>query len=116
MEQKAFALIQEKLQEALSEQGFRPAEPLETENGTAVLFSTGEVGYALFYEEKTKRFVLRSTMMKTEKEPGDFRDLSVWLFDGAENTMAAARTRKTMPIRSFSSTGSWRFSRSSRKR
>lgn len=92
MEQKAFELIQNKLQEALAEQGFSQATPLEAENAKAVMFTTGEVAYGLFYEMKQKRFVLRSTTMKTAKEPGDWRQLSVWLYDEKENTMADAES------------------------
>lgn len=87
LEQKAFEFIQNKLQEALSEQGFGEAVALEAENAKAVMFTTGEVAYGLFYELKQKRFVLRSASMKTPKEPGDWRQLSVWLFDEKENDM-----------------------------
>ena len=73
MEQKAFELIQEKLQAALNEQGFGEAVALETDNGRGVMFTTGEVAYGLFYETKQRRFVLRSATMKTPKEPGDWR-------------------------------------------
>ena len=59
MEQKAFELIQEKLQAALNEQGFGEAVALETDNGRGVMFTTGEVAYGLFYETKQRRFVLR---------------------------------------------------------
>lgn len=52
MEQKAFELIQEKLQAALNEQGFGEAVALETDNGRGVMFTTGEVAYGLFYETK----------------------------------------------------------------
>ena len=92
MEQRAFELIQEKLQEALSEQGFRSAVEMEVENGRAVLFSTVEVGYGLFYEAKQTRFVLRSTTMKNDKEPGQFRELSVWLFDPETSELSDAES------------------------
>lgn len=42
MEQKAFELIQEKLQAALNEQGFGEAVALETDNGRGVMFTTGQ--------------------------------------------------------------------------
>lgn len=92
LEQKAFELIQTKLQEALSEQGFRDAVPLESENGKAVMFSTGEVAYGLFYETKQKRFVLRSASMKNDREPGDWRQLSLWLFDEKEHDLHDAES------------------------
>ncbi len=92
MEQKAFELIQEKLQAALNEQGFGEAVALETDNGRGVMFTTGEVAYGLFYETKQRRFVLRSATMKSPKEPGDWRQLSMWLFDEGENTMQDAES------------------------
>ena len=57
-----------------------------------VMFTTGEVAYGLFYETKQRRFVLRSATMKTPKEPGDWRQLSMWLFDEGENTMQDAES------------------------
>ena len=56
MEQKAFELIQKKLQAALNEQGFGEAVALETDNGRGVMFTTGEVAYGLFYETKPCSF------------------------------------------------------------
>ena len=49
MEQKAFELIQEKLQAALNEQGFGEAVALETDNGRGVMFTTGEVGVSRIF-------------------------------------------------------------------
>lgn len=92
MEQKAFEFIQNKLQEALSLQGFGEAAPLESDKGRAVMFTTGEVAYGLFYEAKKHFFVLRSAAMKTEKEPGEWRQLSQWLFDEKENDMSDAES------------------------
>ena len=43
MEQKAFELIQEKLQAALNEQGFGEAVALETDNGRGVMFAAEKV-------------------------------------------------------------------------
>lgn len=56
------------------------------------MFTTGEVAYGLFYESKQKRFVLRSASMKTPTEPGEWRQLSLWLFDEKENSMADAES------------------------
>ena len=47
MEQKAFELIQKKLQAALNEQGFGEAVALETDNGRGVMFTTGEVAFSM---------------------------------------------------------------------
>jgi len=91
LKQKAFELIQNKMQAALNEQGFGDAIKLETEGAEAVMFTTGEVAYGLFYEEKKKRFVLRSTTMISKTEPGQWRELSAWLFDD-EGTLQDAES------------------------
>ena len=119
MEQKAFELIQEKLQAALNEQGFGEAVALETDNGRGVMFTTGEVAYGLFYETKQRRFVLRSATMKTPKEPGDWRQLSMWLFDEGENTMQTRRASRTTFLsscRALSAASSYRPRRSAARR
>ena len=90
MEQKAFELIKVRLQAALADQGFGDAIEFATDNGTAVMFTTGEVAYGLFYEQKKKRFRLCSTTMVSKTEPGQWRELSAWLFDSAENTLSDA--------------------------
>lgn len=92
MEQKAFELIQNKLEESLVPQGFGAAAPLEANGAKAVMFTTGEVAYGLFYENKKKRFVLRSCTMLNKNEPGEWRELSAWLFEENENSMADAES------------------------
>lgn len=91
MEQRAFELIKNKLQEALYEQGFGDAIEMQVENAKAVMFTTGEVAYGILYEENKKRFVLRSATMVSKTEPGQWRLLSTWLFD-AESTLADAES------------------------
>ncbi len=91
MEQRAFELIQNKLQAALYEQGFGDAIELKEEGAKAVMFTTGEVAYGILYEENKKRFVLRSATMVSKTEPGQWRMLSTWLFDD-ESTLADAES------------------------
>lgn len=81
MDFDAFGLIQEALWEELSKQGFKEPQPLEEDGGRAVMFRTEEVAYSLVYDNKRQRFELRSTTLKESGEPGDWRSLSVWLFD-----------------------------------
>ena len=69
MEQKAFELIQEKLQAALNEQGFGEAMALETDNGRGVMFTTGEVAYGLLFDEG------ENTMQDAESIANDFLEL-----------------------------------------
>ena len=80
----AFSLIQDGLFAELSKQGFGEATPFDYAEGKAVTFSTPEVAYCLRYHQKNQRFELCSTSLDDDGEPGDWRSLSVWLFD--ENT------------------------------
>lgn len=81
MEQQAFSLISDRLWEELAKQGFSEATPYEEEKGRAVMFATGEVAYSLCYITEKKSFALQSTTLDEEGKPGDWRQLSLWLFD-----------------------------------
>ena len=81
MDFNAFALIQDALGEELRGQGFQGPEALEYEDGRAVMFATGEVAYALRYQEKAGRFELCSTTLTEAGSPQEWRSLSMWLFD-----------------------------------
>ncbi len=81
MELNAFSLIQDGLAEELGKQGFREPEELEYENGRAVMFATDDVAYALRYDKKHQRFELCSSTLSASGDPGDWRSLSMWLFD-----------------------------------
>ena len=80
----AFSLIQNGLADELSKQGFGEAAPFDYAEGRAVTFSTPDVAYCLRYHQKNQRFELCSTSLDDDGEPGDWRSLSMWLFD--ENT------------------------------
>ena len=72
---------QNALAQPLSQPGFRDPEPLEDPAGRAVLFATDEVAYSVLYDSKKQSFVLRSTSLDEKGEPGQWRQLSTWLFD-----------------------------------
>lgn len=88
----AFELIEKGLQEELAKQGFSEAVSLEDPAGRAVMFTTEDVAYSLLYERAHQRFQLRSTTLKEGGEPGDWRGLSLWLFDEREGTRADAES------------------------
>lgn len=92
MDFKAFDTIQDALSEELQKQGFGEPQPLEDEAGRAVMFATDEVAYSLLYDNKRQRFELRSTTLKEPGEPGDWRSLSLWLFDERDGTRADAES------------------------
>ncbi len=92
MDFNAFSLIQDGLAEELSQQGFGQPEPLEYEEGTAAMFATDEVAYCLRYSGQKQRFELCSTTLTVDGEPGDWRSLSVWLFDEKEGERSDAES------------------------
>lgn len=83
MDFDAFALIQGQLAEELARQGFSQPQPLEDPAGQAAIFSTSEVAYSLLYDKNAQHFELRSAALNEMGEPGDWRRLSLWLFDPA---------------------------------
>lgn len=89
---QAFELIENGLQEELQKQGFSEAQPLEDPAGRLVMFTAADVAYGLLYDVKRQRFELRSTTLKEGGKPGDWRSLSLWLFDEREGTKADAES------------------------
>ncbi len=92
MEFNAFHLIEEGLAQELEKQGFSAPQPLEDPAGQAVIFATDEVAYSLLYDQQHQRFQLRSTTLTADKKPGDWRSLSLWMFDEKEGTRADAES------------------------
>ena len=91
MELKAFDLIIEKLTPALLAQEFSAPADYEVENGKAMVFTSGNLAYGVFYDLKTKRFDLKSTTMEEGKEP-KWRSLSTWMFDPETDTTGEAES------------------------
>lgn len=81
MESNAFDIIKDKLMPELELQGFGEPVPIEDENGRAVMYATDEVAYSLLYDNNRQRFELRSTNLDEDKNPGDWKSLSLWLYD-----------------------------------
>ncbi len=88
----AFGFIQDALAEELAKQGFGAPQSLEYEAGRAVMFATEEVAYSLRYDDKNGRFQLCSTTLQDSGEPGDWRSLSMWLFDKADGEKGDAES------------------------
>lgn len=80
MDFNPFQLIENALGQELAQQGFGESQELEDPAGQAVMFVAADVAYSLLYDNARKSFVLRSTSL-TDGKPGDWRELSMWLFD-----------------------------------
>ena len=87
-----FELIQNALWSELSSQGFKEPQELQDSDGQAVIFATDEVAYSLLYHNKRKSFLLRSTTLSEEQKPGDWRELSAWLFDNESSDRSDAES------------------------
>ncbi|WP_322174347.1 DUF7674 family protein [Acutalibacter caecimuris] len=81
MDFNAFELIQTALGAELTQQGFEEPVALEDAAGRASMFRAADVAYSLLYATERKSFVLRSTTLTADSKPGDWRELSAWLFD-----------------------------------
>lgn len=92
MDFNAFDLIRDGMKEELLLQGFAEPQPMENDEGRAEIFATDEVAYSLLYDDKRQRFELRSTTLNGEGEPGDWRSLSLWLFDETDGTKSDAES------------------------
>jgi len=93
LEQKAFDLIADKVGAALSEQGFsRVNGELKEENGHAVLFTTEDAAYSVFYNQTKKRFELRTCDMEDGKPDGQWKSISIWLFDPETDSQSEAES------------------------
>ena len=92
MDFNAFTWIQEQLAEELARQGFSQPEPLEDPAGPAAIFTAKEVAYSLLYDKKAQHFELRSTSLDEDGVPGEWRRLSLWLFDEQAGDRADAES------------------------
>ncbi len=92
MDFNAFAFLRDGLAEELEKQGFGKPEPLEWDDGQAVMFATEEVAYALHYNRKEHRFELCSVTLPAPEKAEDWRRLSVWLFDEASGERSDAES------------------------
>lgn len=92
MDFNAFQWIQDSLFEELEKQGFNAPEPLEDPDAKAVMYATDELAYSLRYDGKNQRFELRSATLDGEGRPGNWRNLSVWMFSLQTGTRGDAES------------------------
>ncbi len=82
--EKAFEYIVSTVGAEFAKQGFSAPAGLEDPAGPAALFTSGDVGYSVLYNEKTKCFVLRSCLLDESGKPGAWKNLSQWIYDEAK--------------------------------
>ena len=93
MEQKAFNLVVDKVGTVLIEQGFTKADgELKEENGRAVLFTGEDTAYSIFYNSNKKRFELRTCDVDEGEPDGQWKSISIWLFDPETDNLSEAES------------------------
>ena len=90
---KAFALISEKVEKALSQQGFTKQNVASDSSDEKVaLFSNDSMAYSVVYTGDNNHLVLRSCGMTDEGPDNEWKNLSTWLFDPDSDTIADAES------------------------
>lgn len=90
---KAFALISEKVEKALSQQGFTKQNVASDNNDEKVaLFSNDSMAYSVVYTGNDNHLVLRSCSMTDEGPDNDWKNLATWLFDPDSYTLSDAES------------------------
>ena len=90
---KAFALISEKVEKALSQQGFTKQNVASDSSDEKVaLFSNDSMAYSVVYTGDNNHLVLRSCGMTDEGPDNEWKNLATWLFDPDSDTIADAES------------------------
>lgn len=92
MDRKAFEIVAGGVETALSGRGYRRTEGETQKSGYEVLFLGESNAYSVLYQEKEKRFNLRTCNMDGEKPDGKWKSLSMWLYDPETDTPAQAQS------------------------
>lgn len=93
MDQKVFEMVTGSVETALNGQGFRKTEgEVKKEEGREVLFLGEGAAYSVLYQENGKRFTLRTCDMDGEEPNGQWKTLSMWLYDPDTDTPAQAQS------------------------
>lgn len=90
---KAFSGICDKVEKALSQQGFKRQDVAsDNQNDRVALFTNDTVAYSILYTGEKNHLILRSCGMTDEGPDNDWKCLSTWLFDPENDTLADAES------------------------
>ena len=89
---KAFSAITDKVEKALSQQGFTQQNVASDDGEKVAMFTNGSLIYSVIYTEKDNHLVLRSCGMTEEGPDNDWKNMATWLFDPESDTMADAES------------------------
>lgn len=90
---KAFEGICEKVEKALSQQGFtRQNVSSENKEEKVALFINDTMAYSVFYNGEKNHMMLRSCGMTEEGPDNEWRNLATWLFDPETDKLSDAES------------------------
>lgn len=90
---KAFDNICDKVEKALSQQGFSKQNVASEDSSDKVaLFINDTIAYSVLYKGDKDHMILRSCAMTDEGPDNEWKNLATWLFDPESNTMADAES------------------------
>lgn len=91
--EKAFEIVNKKVEEALSQQGFTAANVTSTDSNELVKLYTGEaVAYSVIYYKDKKHMVMRSCDMVDGSPDNEWKTMATWMFDPATDTEKEAES------------------------
>lgn len=81
LREQAFSIIENKLFEELEKQNFASSMTYKDDLGKGIVFKSENSAYGVTFADKKSSFILRSAALDEDGLPGDWTQLSMWLFD-----------------------------------
>lgn len=82
MIEKAFEIVNKKVESALTEQGFTRQKVSGTDSNELVSLYTGEsIAYSVIYYKDKKHMVMRSCAMTEDGPDNEWKTMGTWMFD-----------------------------------
>lgn len=90
---KAFEIVNKKVEAALSEQGYTKQNVPSTASDELVALYTGEeTAYSVIYYKSKKHMVMRSCAMTDEGPDNEWKTMGTWMFDPSVDTEKEAES------------------------
>ncbi|MBQ3693142.1 MAG: hypothetical protein II931_07505, partial [Clostridia bacterium] len=90
---KAFEIVNKKVDSALSEQGFTRQNVSGTNSNELVTLYTGETtAYSVIYYKDKKHIVMRSCSMTEDGPDNEWKTIGTWMFDPATDSEREAES------------------------
>ena len=91
--ERAFEIVNKKVDAALSEQGFSAQSVTSTDSNELVKLYTGEsTAYSVIYYKDKKHMVMRTCDMTDDGPDNEWKTIATWMFDPAADTEREAES------------------------